>query len=171
MKIHARTERLILRDWTSDDLDDYAAIVADPEVIAHIGDGEPRARSYAVDFLATVTEQQATRGWTRFAVEHAKTGHLMGFCGVDDKIGRLDFGWRYGKEFWGAGYGYEAAAAALWVCQNVFHLTHITSKSYLENVGSIRIIEKMGMVKIGEGAAFGRPLAIYGFKNEWPEGV
>lgn len=171
MKIHARTERLILRDWSLDDLDEYAAIVADPEVMAYIGNGAPRQRSYAIDFLATVTDQQERRGWTRFAVEHVKSGALMGFCGVDDKIGRLDFGWRYAKAFWGSGYGYEAAAAALWVCQNTFSLTHITSQSYPENVGSIRIMEKMGMTKIGEGTEFGRSLVIYGFKNEWPDGL
>ena len=95
----------------------------------------------------------------------------MGFCGLDDKIGRLDFGWRYSKDFWGAGYGYEAAAAALWVSQNTFSLTHITSQSYPENVGSIRIMEKMGMVQIGEGAEFGRPLVVYGFESEWPNGL
>jgi len=154
-----------------DDLEEYAAIVSDPDVMVHIGNGLPRPPSYATEFIATVMDQQANKGWTRFAVEHAKSGKLMGFCGVDDKIGRIDFGWRYAKEFWGSGYGYESAAAALWVCQNVFNLTHITSQSYPENAGSIRIMEKMGMTQIGEGTDFGRPLVIYGFKNEWPDGV
>ena len=171
MKIHARTERLILRDWDISDLDDYAKIIADPEVMAHIGDGKPRPRSNAESFIATALSHQATRGWTRFAVEHVQTGSLMGFCGLDDKIGRLDFGWRYSKDFWGAGYGYEAAAAALWVSQNTFSLTHITSQYYPENVGSIRIMEKMGMVQICEGAEFGRPLVVYGFESEWPNGL
>jgi RimJ/RimL family protein N-acetyltransferase len=171
MKIHARTERLILRDWSSSDLDDYARIVSDPEVMKHIGDGKPRPVQYAEDFIETVLRHQATRGWTRFAVEHAKTGRLMGFCGLDDKIGRLDFGWRYARDFWGSGYGYEAAAAALWVSQNTFQLTHITAQSYAENVGSVRIIEKMGMAPIGEGTDFGRPLVIFGFPEEWPDGI
>lgn len=171
MKILARTERLILREWSLDDLETYAALVADPEVMAHIGDGTPRERSYAEEFLKIVMQHQATRGWTRFAVEHTQTGELMGFCGVDDKLGRLDFGWRYSKQFWGSGYGYEAAAAALWICQNTFSLTHITSQSYPENTGSIRIMEKMGMAKIGEGTDFGRPLVVYGFLNEWPDGL
>ena len=171
MKIHAKTERLLLRDWEISDLDDYAELVADPDVMAHIGDGKPRPRRYAEAFIESVLSHQQSRGWTRFAVEHVKSGKLMGFCGLDDKIGRLDFGWRYAKEFWGSGYGYEAAAAALWVSQNTFSLTHITCQSYTENVGSIRIMEKMGMVQLGEGAEFGRPLVVYGFKHEWPDGL
>jgi len=170
-KIHARTERLLLRDWEASDLEDYARIIADPLVMEHIGDGKPRPRSNAVEFIDTVLAHQESRGWTRLAVEHAKTGQLMGFCGVDDKIGRLDFGWRYAKEFWGGGYGYEAAAAALWVCQNTFSLTQITSQSYPENAGSIRIIQKMGMTQIGEGTDFGRPLVVFGFESEWPNGL
>ena len=171
MKIHARTERLLLRDWETSDLDDCALIIADSGAMKNIGEGKPRPRSDAEAFIKTVLEHQQTRGWTRFAVEHADSGQLMGFCGIDDKMGQIDFGWRYSKKFWGSGYGYEAAAAALWVCQNTFSLTHITSQSYLENAGSIRIIEKMGMVKIGEGTDFGRPLWVYGFKNEWPDGL
>lgn len=169
-KIHARTERLLLRDWDSQDLDAYAAIIADPLVMEHIGNGKPRPRSQAEDFIRTVMAHQQSRGWTRFAVEHAASGQLMGFCGVDDKTGHFDFGWRYARSFWGAGFGFEAASAALWVCQNTFSLTHIISQSYPENEGSIRIMQKMGMVQIGEGTDFGLPLVIYGFASEWPDG-
>jgi len=171
MKIHARTERLILRDWSKSDLEEYALIVSDPEVMKHIGSGLPRPLSYAEEFIDNALRHQESRGWMRFAVEHSKTGRLMGFCGLEDKNGRLDFGWRYARDFWGAGYGYEAAAAALWVSQNTFKLKKITSQSYAENVGSIRIIEKMGMTQIGKGTDYGRPLLIFGFSNEWPEGI
>ena len=171
MKIHAQTERVIIRDWSRDDLEDYLAIVSDPEVMRHIGDGKPRTREYVGGFFDSVLEHQRTRGWTRFAVEQKNSGKLMGFCGFDDNIGRIDFGWRLAREFWGAGYGYEASAAALWVAQNTFSLTHITCQSYTENLGSIRIMEKMGMAQIGTEEAFGRPVVVYGFEREWPEGL
>jgi len=108
-------------------------------------------------FFESVLSHQETRGWTRFAVEHRQSGKVMGFCGLDDQTGRIDFGWRFGREFWGAGYGFEAASAVLWVAQNTFKLTQITCQSYPDNVGSIRIMEKMGMSKIGEEVVFSRP--------------
>jgi|AP95_1055475.scaffolds.fasta_scaffold00715_7 RimJ/RimL family protein N-acetyltransferase len=171
MKIHARTERLILREWDASDLDAFAEIISDPEVMTHIGNGEVRPRSSAEEFIQRVLEHQSTRGWTRFAVEHVESGDLMGFSGLDDKIGRIDFGWRLAKRFWGVGYGYEASAVALWVAQNTFSLTHITSQSYPENVGSVRIIEKLGMVRIGETEEFSKVVHIYGFESEWPDGL
>lgn len=170
MKIHARTERLILRDWSLDDVDAYAAIIADPEVMRYIGDGQVRDRGQAEEFVRTMMRHQAERGWMRFAVEYAETGALLGFSGFDDNNGPLDFGWRLGRSFWGGGYGFEASAAALWVGKNTFGLTKITAQSYSENVGSVRIMEKMGMSMIGQREENGKPIVVYGFASEWPEG-
>lgn len=170
MTIHARTERLILRDWSPDDVDAYAAIVGDPEVMRHIGDGQPRTREHAESFVADMMAHQRTRGWMRFAVEHTESGQLMGFSGFDDKTGVLDFGWRLGRDWWGGGYGYEASAAALWVGRNTFGLTRILAQSYPENVGSVRIMEKMGMSLLGPSEYGGRPLVVYGFPEDWPDG-
>ncbi len=168
MKIHAQTERLTLREWSLDDIDEYAEIIGDAEVMKYIGNGQPRPRSSAEEFVKTMIGHQESRGWNRFAVEHTNTGELVGFSGLDDQEGVLDFGWRLHRKFWGAGYGYEASAAALWVARNSFSLTKITSQSFPENVGSIRIMQKMGMVQISEGEYEGKPLVIYGFADEWP---
>jgi len=171
MKVHAQTERLTLREWTYSDVDEYAEIIADPEVMKFIGNGEPRPRAMAEDFVVRMVQQQEDRGWNRFAVEHRKTGALVGFSGLDMQNGLLDFGWRLGREFWGAGYGFEASAAALWIAQNTFSLTKITAQSFPENVGSVRIMEKMGMAQIGEDAFQGKLLLVYGFAQEWPDGL
>ena len=120
--------------------------------------------------VRTMMRHQDERGWMRFAVEHAESGALLGFSGFDDKSGVLDFGWRLGREFWGGGYGFEASTTALWVGQNVFGLTNITAQSYPENVGSVRLMEKMGMSLIGEREEQGKPLVVFGFPAEWPEG-
>lgn len=173
MKIHVRTERLLLRDWSMDDVDPYLEIVSDPEVMQHIGDGEPRTRKYAEQFVRKSIRQQESRGWMRFAAEHAESGRFMGFSGFDwrgEPDGAIDFGWRLGKDFWGRGFGYEASAAALYVGRESFGIEKITAQSYPENVGSIRIMEKMGMEPIGEDEEYGRALVIYGFPEEWPDG-
>ncbi len=171
MKIHARTERLLLRNWTPDDVAPYAELVADPDVMRQIGNGKPRSRTYAEEFVAEQIRHQETRGWMRFVVEAAATGAFAGFCGFDDKTGRLDFGWRYEKAFWGKGYGFEAAAAALYVAQNAFGLTRITCQSVLNNPGSIRIMQKLGMSEIGIEMSSGETVVVYGFAEEWPEGL
>lgn len=171
MKIHARTERLLLRDWMLDDVAPYTALVADPDVMRYIGDGKPRSRTYAVNFVQEQIRHQKTRGWMRFVVEEAATEAFVGFCGLDDQRGRLDFGWRYAKLFWGKGYGFEAASAALYVARNEYGLTRITCQSVLDNPGSIRIMQKMGMSEIGTDMASGETVVVYGFPEEWPDGL
>lgn len=170
MTIHARTERLLLRDWSSDDVDAYADIVGDPEVMRHIGNGQPRTREHAESFVTDMMAHQKSRDWMRFAVEHVVSGQLMGFAGFEDKAGLLDFGWRLGRDWWGGGYGFEAASAALWVGRSTFGLKGIVAQSYPENAGSVRLMDKMGMSLLGTSESFGRELVVYGFPEDWPDG-
>lgn len=170
MTIHARTERLILRDWSPGDVDAYAAIVGDPEVMRHIGNGQPRTPQHAESFVADMMAHQRSRGWMRFAVEHSGSGRLMGFSGFEDKNGVLDFGWRLGRDWWGGGYGFEASSAALWAGRNTFGLTQMVAQSYIENAGSVRIMEKMGISLLGTSVFEGRELVVYGFPEDWPDG-
>ncbi|MGA0254277.1 MAG: N-acetyltransferase [Bacteroidetes bacterium] len=170
MTTHARTERLLLRNWSMTDVDAYAGIVADPEVMRYIGDGKPRGRGHAEAFVRTMMRHQEERGWMRFAIEHAASGHLIGFSGFDEKDGRLDFGWRLGREFWGGGYGFEACSAALWVGRTSFGLTGMTAQSYPENAGSVRIMQKMGMSELAQKQENGRTLVVYGFPEDFPRG-
>ena len=74
MTIHARTERLILREWSKDDVESYSEIVSDPDVMQYIGDGQPRTREHAESFVAEMMAPQWARGWMRFTVEHAASG-------------------------------------------------------------------------------------------------
>lgn len=169
MEILARTDRLILRTWSETDIEPYAKMVADPEVMKHIGDGSVRDRAYAEEFVHRMMKLSGERGWIRFAVEHLETGEFMGFCGFDisgtggDSV--LDFGWRYARKFWGAGYGGEAVLAALEVGRNRFALTDIESMSYPENIGSIKLFEKMGMNFLRESEEHGRKIVHYGFEQ------
>ena len=166
MEILATTDRLHLRNWTTDDIDAYAEMVADPEVMKFIGEGVPRGRDYAEEFVRQMIAHQESRGWMRFAVEIRESGELAGFCGFDDKDGRLDFGWRYARQFWGRGYGGEAALAALDLGRDRFGLRGIESMSYPENIGSMRIFEKLGMSYLRTSEVFGREVVHYGYPDE-----
>ena len=106
------TDRLIIRSFTMEDLDAYAPIVADPEVMKDIGDG-------------------------------------------------MDFGWRYASAAWGNGYGTEAARAVLAYGLETLRLTTIYAEAYVENRGSLRIMQKLGLEKVGERIFHGRQVHRY----------
>jgi len=168
MEIIKHTDRLIIRSWKEADIEPYAAMVADSEVMKHIGDGRPRSRDYAVDFVNRMMVLYDERGWIRFAIEHAESGELMGFCGFDsiaESGGVQDFGWRFARKFWGAGFGSEAVLSVLELGRGRYGLKNIESMSYPENIGSIKLFEKMGMTFLRESEEHSRRVVHYGFPD------
>lgn len=166
MALRVETPRLIIRNWTEDDIDPYAEMVSDPIVMRFIGNGQPRDRAYAEEFVRRMIQVHEERGWIRFAVEHRESGAFLGFCGFELEDEVIDYGWRYSRKFWGSGYGSEAGLAVLKMGLEQFDLKPIESKSYLDNVGSVVIMKKMGMSFLRESMENGKPVVHYGFPDE-----
>jgi len=139
------TERLLIRPCQTSDIKAYSEIVADPEVMQYIGEGLPLSFALAEKSILLNIEQFEKSGWSRFVVENKTTGELVGFCGYADYNDELDFGWRYGKKFWGKGYATEAATAVLELGIEKFEFPRIVCIAHFENTGSIGVIEKIGM--------------------------
>ena len=139
-----QTSRLIIRSFTDKDVPAYAEIVADPEVTRYLGNGSPHSLSEATEYVRDVIRRDQATGISRYGVELKEEGNLIGFCGYKEIGSYTDFGWRYSRKAWGQGYGTEAALAVLDYGINTLGLTNILAKSYKENIGSLRIIKKLG---------------------------
>jgi ribosomal-protein-alanine N-acetyltransferase len=155
------TERLAIRSFRESDTAAYAAIVADPEVTRFLGDGSPHSCQQARDYVTDCIRSEAEEGLARYAVILKKTGELIGCCGFKQAEGYIDFGWRYARRAWGNGYATEAAAAVLDHGVNTLKLSGIVVESAVENVGSVRVVEKIGMQLEGCGEVRGRKTVRY----------
>src|SRR4029079_1131413 len=62
------TARLVLRGWSDDDLDPYAALCADPEVMRYIGPGTGQTREQAAAAMASFRATWAERGFGLWCV-------------------------------------------------------------------------------------------------------
>lgn len=144
-KTIAETDRLIIRNWTQNDIEPYAAIIGDPDVMKYIGHGRPRPYEEAILAVKKYIGQIESQGWARFAVVLKKTNTIIGFCGYDHYNGELDFGWRLGKAHWGKGYATEAAKEVFRLGVEVFDFPRIVCISYKDNTASINVIEKLGL--------------------------
>lgn len=144
------TERLILRDWRDADLTPFAAMNADPAVMAHL-DG-PIDSTETAAMIARLRAAQAGGGCTFWAIERRDDAALLGFCGL--RIGGhpgtpvhevLEIGWRLRADAWGQGYAGEAARASLaWGWANMPH-ERILAWTVPANQPSWRLMERLGM--------------------------
>lgn len=141
----SETDRLLIRNWTEEDVAPYAKIIGDPEVMKYIGTGEARPYSEAIKAVEKYSGKIEQQGWARFALELKESDELIGFCGFDHYNGELDFGWRLAKKHWGKGYATEAAKEVLRLGVEQFQFPRIVSISFKDNIGSINVIEKLGL--------------------------
>ncbi len=147
------TDRLLIRSFSERDIPAYAALVADAEVMRYLGpplDGQA-AQAYVLDCVT----RDRDSGVSRYAVLGRADQDFYGFCGfkalTEDYGGQvpegqawLDFGWRYQRKVWRQGIGFEAAQAVYAFGKNTLGLGLIEARAHRDNLGSLRIIEKLG---------------------------
>ena len=136
------TQRLVVRSFVHGDVPAYAEIVADPRVTRFLGDGRPYSHGEATAYIEDCIALDCDTGISRYAV--LLDDELIGFCGFKTDGDHIDLGWRYAQRHWGNGYATEAASAVLQYGIQTLQLTRIVAVSYEDNVGSVRVIEKLG---------------------------
>lgn len=157
------TDRLILRAFVQRDLDEYAAIIGDPEVTKYLGDGKALSRMEAWRQMAMILGHWTLLGFGLWAVQDKATGALMGRIGCQQPEGFPGFEIAYtlGQPFWGRGIAREGAAAALSYARNVLGRTSIISVIRPANAGSIRVATSLGAVLDTEVDFYNAPALIY----------
>lgn len=140
------TPRLLIRTLVAQDLDAYAALVADPAVMRFLShDGEVHDRAQARNDLEECIAHQVRHGYARYAVcELQAPARLIGICGYRHLPDYLDLGWRYAPAHWGAGIATEAGAAVLAFGRRALGLRDTHTTALVDNRASLRVIEKLG---------------------------
>jgi len=149
-----RTDRLVLRRWATADVEPFAQICADPQVMEHFP--APLSPAESLALLKKVTLAWDRDGFGLWAVELtdlAPTGPaaFIGYTGLAPcdwlAPGAVEVGWRLAAEHWGHGYAPEAATHALAAAFLDLRLDEVVSFTVPANVRSQRVMEKIGMVR------------------------
>lgn len=144
-----RTDRLLLRRWREDDLAPFAALNADPEVMAYFPAPLERDQS---DALARWIESQFdVVGFGLWAVEVPGRAPFLGFVGLKRVqfeahfTPAIEVAWRLARQYWGNGYATEAARAAVAFGFRELRLREIVSFTTATNLRSRSVMERLGM--------------------------
>ncbi|HVU10988.1 MAG TPA: GNAT family N-acetyltransferase [Phototrophicaceae bacterium] len=141
------TERLSVRHFQPDDLDDFAALCADPRVLRYVGDGGTLPRSEVERWIGICQAKYAARGYGTSAVFERSTGKFVGYCGVIRAPGN-DFDevvYVFSVAAWGKGYATEVVRAMIGYVFARSGLERIYATIDPDNGASIHVAEKVGM--------------------------
>jgi ribosomal-protein-alanine N-acetyltransferase len=147
-----RTERLVLRGWRAADREPFAALNADPVVMEHFPAPMTRAESDAL--VDRITAHWQEHGFGLWAAE--VEGVFAGFIGLArvgfdaDFAPAVEVGWRLARAQWGKGLASEGARAALGHAFQSLALDEVVSFTAVRNARSWRVMERIGMARIGE---------------------
>jgi RimJ/RimL family protein N-acetyltransferase len=164
------TTRLLLRPWSDDDLEPFAALNADPRVMEHFPALMDRATS---DAQATRWRAMfAEHGLGMWAVEEKEGAPFIGFVGLSIPAFEAAFtpcvevGWRLAADYWGRGYATEAALASLAFGFGSLGLARIVSYTARPNLRSEAVMQRLGMKREAKGD-FIHPLVPAGHRLAW----
>jgi RimJ/RimL family protein N-acetyltransferase len=149
------TERLVLRPWRDSDLAPFAALNADPEVMAHFPATMTPAETAAM--AERMAAALAERGFGWWAAEVPGVAPFIGFIGLSvPSFGAhflppgqrvVEVGWRLARPYWGKGYATEGAREALRFGFGELGLAEIVSFTTTTNLRSQAVMQRLGMIR------------------------
>ncbi|TVZ56512.1 RimJ/RimL family protein N-acetyltransferase [Lutibacter sp. Hel_I_33_5] len=160
MKFYLETERLILREVLDTDIEGMFTLDSNVEVHKYLGKKPIKSLEQAKKNLNFIRQQYQELGIGRFACIEKSTGDFIGWSGLKLNVGEkealngftdfVDIGYRFIPKYWGKGYGYESAKACLEYGFTTMKYNTIYGAADIENIGSNKILQKIGLQFVNE---------------------
>ena len=166
MQVFLETERLVLRRFTEDDVDNLVELDADPAVMRFItgGRGTPRAEIRDDYLPAFLGYYERYPGYGFWAAVEKSTGDFIGWFhfrppregGLPDEP---ELGYRLRRSAWGKGYGAEGSRALIDKGFTEFGVRRVFATTMAVNTASRRVMEKAGLTFVRS------------FHQDWPDKI
>lgn len=160
------TARLLLRKQTEADQDDLYAILGDAQTMRYYP--RPYTREEALIWIQRSMREYKEHGFGLWAMILKETGDFIGQCGifhVDIDGEQLpEIAYHIHRDHHRMGYATEAARGALRYGFETVGLDEIFIHTYVQNIPSRRVAEKLGMTLRKE---FEKDLRKYGYDVIW----
>lgn len=166
MQVFLETERLVLRRFTEDDVDNLVELDGDPDVMHFITGGRTTSRAdIQDDFLpAFLRYYDRYPGYGFWAAVERSTGDFLGWFhlrpppagGIADEP---ELGYRLRRSAWGKGYASEGALALVDKAFVELGARRVFAETMAVNTASRRVMEKAGLSYLRT------------FHAEWPDKI
>ena len=145
------TERLILREFSEDDVETNYRLGLDPAVVRWTRqplDSLEHSLQIIRDFPMA---DYRKHGFGRWVVALKSTGEMIGWSGLKflEATREVDVGYRFLSEHWGKGYATESSRPCLEYGFKILGLDAIIAFALPDNAASIRVLTKLGLTRTG----------------------
>ncbi len=149
------TPRLILRQFTENDVDNLFNLNGDPAVMRYLTGGRPTPREEIRDqilpfHLAVYGRLDRLGTW---AAESSATGEFLGWFhlrpGPDADITNVELGYRLRRSAWNRGYATEGSRALISRGFTELGVERVFAHTMTLNAGSRHVLEKCGLTLVG----------------------
>jgi RimJ/RimL family protein N-acetyltransferase len=154
------TERLLLRAFTMDDLEDvYREVWSDIEVCRFYA-GRTRTRAETAEWLAYRIAEWQYSPFGRLAVLLRETDEFLGFVGLEPYVNRwnrfpedpyprfndveVELSFAFGRRHWGKGYAFEASREMIRYAFEELRLPRLVGGAHRDNEPSRKLQERLG---------------------------
>lgn len=142
------TERLSLRPYRKDDLDQALSFLGDPKTMSFYPC--PFSKEKVIEMIERNMRTWRDMGFGLMTVFETGSGEIVGNCGITiqsiDGKDEHEVGYRFHRRVWGRGYASEAAIAIVRYGFKTLGLAKLSSHMPSDHLQSRRVAEKIGMV-------------------------
>jgi [ribosomal protein S5]-alanine N-acetyltransferase len=142
------TERLILRKINKEDIQDIFTYGSNPKVSQRVSWDTHRSKEDTEKFIEFVLDGYSQNGKALWGMEMKSTGKLVGtidFVTINPKHKNGEIGYVLSEDVWGNGLTTEATKKIVEFGFTELGLVRIQARCFVENIGSQRVMEKVGM--------------------------
>ncbi|MBX6764645.1 MAG: GNAT family N-acetyltransferase [Rubrobacteraceae bacterium] len=152
MDAYLQTERLLLRRFTRDDVQNLFELDSDPEVVRYANPGgktrtrEEITREVLPRILSWYERTSGKFGY--WAAIEKSSGEFLGwfeFRPFDEDPEKTELGYRLKRSAWGKGYATEGARALVEKGFTELGVEHVVAIALVENPASVRVMQKTGL--------------------------
>jgi len=158
------TPRLLIRTLEPDDAPSLMHVLGDAEVMRFSIRGVCTPEDIR-EYIERAISSYAERGYGLWALVEKTSSSVIGYCGFGplmiDEEDQIEIGYRLARRYWGQGLITEAASKVLAHGFGQLGLDTVIAVIQPENIGSVRVAEKVGFHTFKNSRYHGHDVRIY----------
>lgn len=152
MHIYFETERLVVRQYNINDIDELLKIMSDIRVHTYTKDkGNPWDKQRTEEYIQfMINKDFKTMDCFHGAIIEKNANQLIGLCGLNPyKVNEPEIEFKIGVPYWSRGYATELGKNIIKAAFATTDINGIYGMAQQENIASRKVLEKIGMNYLG----------------------